>query len=53
MAAEVLPTEVALARRLEGIEQNCCLCGFEEESMLHIFKDCDENMGWLLQVNGA
>lgn len=45
VATKILPNKLTLARRIEGIDLHCCIYGFEGESLLHIFKDCNENRG--------
>lgn len=53
MAAKILPNKETLARRIEGIDKHRCICSFEGESLLHMFKECNENVGWLLLANGV
>lgn len=43
VATKVILTKTTISMILEEVEQNCCICGFKEESFIHIFKDCHDN----------
>lgn len=38
--AGTIPTKEVVAKRIGGEDMTCGICGAEEESLFHIFKEC-------------